>query len=83
MQDWEAGVNHPGAERLKALIQVLLQGHQCGVRDIAIDAAGRMVVSAAFDGSIRVWSMETSRCLAALRRTPAAYWVWRSVLTDV
>src|SRR5438270_7951245 len=25
VQDWEAGVNHPSAERLRALIQVLLK----------------------------------------------------------
>ena len=25
VQDWEAGVNHPGAERLQALIAVLLE----------------------------------------------------------
>ncbi|MGH9938119.1 MAG: WD40 repeat domain-containing protein [Blastocatellia bacterium] len=44
----------------------MLKGHSDGVRCVAVTADGRRVVSGSDDKTVRVWEVESGRCLATL-----------------
>jgi WD40 repeat protein len=49
---------HAAAQRtLASLRETILPGHEQGITSVAIDAAGRWVVSSSADGSARLWDL--------------------------
>lgn len=42
-------------------VPLVLEGHRAGVNDVALDDAGKRVISTSTDGTIRVWDIATGR----------------------
>jgi small GTP-binding protein len=45
----------------------ILHGHDGGVNGVALSSDGRMAVSGSDDHTVRVWNIETRRCVATLK----------------
>lgn len=51
------------------LPQLDTRGHTATIRDIAVTADGRLMLSAGFDKTVRVWDLQQSRTIRVLRGT--------------
>jgi WD40 repeat protein/serine/threonine protein kinase len=50
-----------------AWLRHILDGHTKGVRDVSIRGDGKQAVSVSFDDTLRLWDLETGKCLRIIK----------------
>ena len=54
-----------------------LTGHSAWIMSLSWNSSGDYLLSASFDGKVKVWSVERQACVATLSETDRALWAAR------